>query len=161
MKKTFFVAVILAMSFMIAMSPEALAGKKQIPSGYVDMGLPSGTLWKNQNETGDLYSYDQAQAEFGKNMPTKEQYEELISVCQWTWMGDGYKVEGPNGQFIILPAAGSQICSDEAGSVDPYGYYWSSSSEGSRDSWRLFFDASEVVMIHHYRCGERSVRLVR
>jgi hypothetical protein len=28
-----------------------------VPQGYVDLGLPSGTLWKDQNEIAGLYTY--------------------------------------------------------------------------------------------------------
>lgn len=43
-------------------------------------------------------------------MPTKVQIEELCEECMWTWTTmdghDGYKVVGPNGNSIFLPAAG-------------------------------------------------------
>ena len=66
----------------------------------------------------------------GWRMPTAEQIDELLSECEWTWASlygvDGYKVTGPNGNFIFLPAAGYRDGSslDNAGA---YGYYWSSS----------------------------------
>ena len=42
-------------------------------SAYVDMNLPSGTLWKLVNESNEFY-----------------EYEELIKHCQWIWTGTGY-----------------------------------------------------------------------
>ena len=63
-------------------------------------------------------------------MPTIEEMDELKEKCTWTWTTlngvKGYKVVGPNGNSIFLPAAGSMHFSglDFAGS---YGYYMSSS----------------------------------
>ena len=43
-------------------------------------------------------------------MPTTEEQQELINNCTWTWTTqngvNGYKVTGPNGNSIFLPAAG-------------------------------------------------------
>ncbi|MCQ2271186.1 MAG: hypothetical protein MJZ72_00120 [Bacteroidales bacterium] len=38
---------------------------------YVDLGLPSGTKWKDKNESG-FYDYDAAVRSFGSKLPTKE-----------------------------------------------------------------------------------------
>ena len=50
-----------------------------LAQGYVDLGLPSGTLWRNSNEGGDYarYTYDEAISRFGNKLPTKQQLEEL------------------------------------------------------------------------------------
>ncbi len=38
-----------------------IGGKtKQVEEGYVDLGLPSGTLWKAENEDCGLITYDNA-----------------------------------------------------------------------------------------------------
>lgn len=57
-------------------------------------------------------SYDVARAQWGYpwRMPTKAEFEELKTRCTWTWMAyrgiDGFKVTGPNGNAIFLPATG-------------------------------------------------------
>lgn len=132
-----------------------------VPAGYVDLGLPSGTLWKDQNEAGGFYSYDQAMAKFGSSLPTKEQLEELKNSCRWTWNGNGYKVEGPSGESVVLPAAGCRNCDGSAGSVGSYGYYWSSTPDGSEYAWGLYFYSGGVNVNYDGRCRSRSVRLVR
>ena len=50
-----------------------------LSQGYVDLGLPSGTLWRNANEGGNdaHYTYDEAIRIYGHNLPTKQQIEEL------------------------------------------------------------------------------------
>ena len=129
--------------------------------GYVDLGLPSGTLWKDQNEAGGFYSFDQAMAKFGSSMPTKEQLEELKNSCRWTWNGNGYKVEGPSGESIVLPAAGYRYCDGSVLYVGSNGYYWSSTPDGSEYAWGLYFRSGKVSMYGYGRCSSLSVRLVR
>ena len=63
-------------------------------------------------------------------MPTTAEQQELIDNCKWNWTTqngvNGYKVTGPNGNSIFLPAAGwmsgGTLYSAGSGSV-----YWSSS----------------------------------
>ncbi len=128
--------------------------------GYVDLGLPSGTLWKAENEDCGLIKYDQAVNFYGNSLPTKEQWEELKNSCLWTWTGNGYKVKGKSGESITLPAAGSRDCNGTLYYVGSYGYYWSSTPDGLERAWSLYF-GSGVGMLHDGRCNSRSVRLVR
>ena len=128
---------------------------------YVDLGLPSGTLWKDKNEEGGFYTYEQAMADFGSGLPTKEQFEELKSSCQWTWMGNGYDVVGPNGNKVFFPAAGCRGCFGSVLLVGSYCYYWSSTPDGPDEAWNLYFGSSRVYMGSTNRCYGLSVRLVR
>lgn len=82
---------------------------------YVDLGLPSRTLWSIDYEKLDgnrLYlPYEKAEC---MKIPTKEQWEELINFCQWEWYyGDFYKsgllscrCVGPNGQILEFDVTG-------------------------------------------------------
>jgi hypothetical protein len=133
-----------------------------IPQGYVDLGLPSGTLWKDQNEIAGLYTYEQAMEKFGNELPTKEQLEELQTSCRWTWTGSGYRVEGPNGETITLPADGRRF--GATGTVyfaGSDGGYWSSTPSGAEEAWDLHFTSEEVNMSVYGRRSGLSVRLVR
>lgn len=65
-------------------------------------------------------------------MPTKEEQDELLTKCTWTWKSqngvNGYTVVGPNGNSLFLPAAGERYISI----IDHLGHrgnYWSSSLE--------------------------------
>ena len=129
--------------------------------GLVDLGLPSGTLWKDKNEEGGFYTYDQAVSKFGDKLPTKEQFEELKNSCQWTWNGSGYKVVGPSGNSIVLPAAGYRGCDGSVHSVGSGGYYWSSTPDGSEYAWNLHFISGRLYMSNYSRCCGLSVRLVQ
>ncbi len=56
--------------------------------------------------------YDAARANWGGTwrLPTASEIEELLYKCKWEWTTqgghNGYKVTGPNGNSIFLPAAG-------------------------------------------------------
>ena len=132
--------------------------------GYVDLGLGSGTLWRNQDESGVCYTYEDALNKFGDNLPSKWQFEELKSACRWTWNGSGYKVTGPNGNSIFLPAAGWCWCdSRKVNSVGIAGKYWSSTPNGSDLVWTFNFSNESVSGVYggFKRCNGYSVRLVQ
>ena len=98
-------------------------------------------------------------------MPTKAERDELRTKCTWEWKElngkKGYKVTGPNGNFIFLPAAGCRLDSslDGAGSR---GDYWSSSlvASDSDGACVLGFDSSFVGWDGYGRYYGRSVRAV-
>ena len=140
-----------------------LKRQELLAQGYVDLGLPSGTLWKNQNEGGDnaRYTYDDAMDKFGNKLPTKQQLEELKNKCTWTWIGNGYKVTGPNGKSITLPAAGRRNCNGDVNFVGMSGYCWSSTPLNSVYAWYLLFGSSKVDMGNYSRCHGIAVRLVQ
>ena len=77
-------------------------------------------------------SDDAATVNWGNSwrMPTYKEQVELSDKCTWTWTTrngvKGYKVVGPNGNSIFLPAAGSQDDSSVTG-AGSFGYYWSAS----------------------------------
>ncbi len=129
-------------------------------TGYTDLGLPSGTIWKNFNATG-FYTYDEAVSQFGNRLPTKEQWEELKAECQWSWNGSGYKVTGPYGNSIVLPASGYRGCDGSVFNVGSNGMYWSSTPIDSDGAWGLNFFSGGVYMYSYIRCFGRSVRLVQ
>ncbi len=139
---------------------EKIQKSKQIPKGYVDLGLPSGTLWKVENETCGHVTYDQACSFYGSDLPTIEQLRELKDNCLWSWQGDGFKVKGKNGESIFMPAAG--YC-NRVGSilyVGRYGDYWSSTPNGSDEAWELDFGSSGVSIRSCTRHDGQSIRLV-
>jgi len=73
---------------------------------YIDLGLPSGTLWASDylRENGDYVFLPKGNAaKF--NLPTKTQFEELISHCEASIeTEDSYymKFLGINGNFIKI-----------------------------------------------------------
>ena len=87
---------------------------------YFDLG-------KNISDT----QYDAAHANWGGGwrLPIKAELDELKRKCTWTWTTrgghNGYKVTGPNGNSIFLPAAGYRagaLCCN----IGKSGLYWDS-----------------------------------
>lgn len=70
--------------------------------------------------TTDTYktAYDIANAVYGGKvtLPTAADFEELFSLCTSEWTEQdgvtGFKLTGPNGNSIFLPAAGSRVMND-------------------------------------------------
>lgn len=138
---------------------------KYIPQGYVDLDLPSGTLWKDDNEKG-YYTYEQAVRQFGPQLPTKNQLEELVSKCTWEWKGGGYIITGKNGKSIYLAAAGlipwtlkdNQVC--RVGDTGVYASGTPYTSAGSKDLYGLFFGRGMIKVAEMGGTNKISVRLV-
>lgn len=131
-----------------------------LPKGYIDLGLPSGTLWKEENEDDQFYSYEAIVAKYGNALPTKEQFDELRQLCTWTWIGFGYKVVGPNGAVLIMPSSGYQHCDGTIHYEGAYGNYWSQTLEKENNAWFLYLDLEEARVYSGENCNGRSARLV-
>lgn len=77
--------------------------------GYIDMGFPSGTKWKSQNET-QRCSFDNALKIYNNSvLPSDKQWQELSDWCNWKWYERdgiyGYVLTSKiNGNSIFLPA---------------------------------------------------------
>ena len=98
-------------------------------------------------------------------MPTDAEFDELCNKCTWTWTSQGghkgYKVTGPNGNSIFLPAAGFRDGTDRF-DVGEYGSFWSStlSSSSSYDACGLSFGSGGHDTYDLYRSFGQSVRPV-
>ena len=128
----------------------------------VDLGLPSGTMWKANNENG-YYNYNEAIKKFSKHLPTKKQWEELVNYCYWYWDGRGYKITGKNGQYIYMPADGCRVyqANNEICRVGINGVYSSSTPDGQNASYGLFFGDKKIIKISPMNpYNGLSVRLV-
>ena len=130
---------------------------------YVDLGLPSGTLWCETTENG-LYTQNEAIKKFGNSMPIVSELRELYEKCEWTIVGNQYKVTGPNGNFILLSANG---CGDSYSGyrVGEYGCYWSSTITGqnyNNENGLGFYISEKYYFMWNYEPeSTMSVRLVK
>ena len=117
---------------------------------YIDLGLPSRTLWSTDYEKLDRkYLYlPYEKAEYLK-IPTKEQWEELKTSCKWEYDIDNLydfircRCVGPNGQILKFERTGRII------------------TEGNVDNWEAFFwieddsDLNEKNSIHMFNYGKK------
>ena len=160
-----------------AVKKQAVEEPQPAEEQFVDLGLPSKTLWAKSNvgasvpeEYGNFYawgetttktsftwetytlcggtettpydigssivgtSYDVATAVMGDDwcMPTLNQYDELVKECTFDLRSlngvVGYKITGPNGNYIFLPLAGYKYDSSYKYNTTR-GYYWSGTSD--------------------------------
>ena len=191
---------------------------------WVDLGLPSGTLWATCNlgadspeESGDYVSWgemspkdyyswttykwcngsatsltkyctnpsygsgffdgkteldpedDAAYVNWGSSwrMPTKEQLQELVENCTWTWSTrngvNGQLGTGSNGNTIFLPAAG-YIWGGSNTDAGSWGNYWSRVvyPDYSFRAYDMRFDSNGLNWNHYeYRGCGMPIRAVR
>ena len=112
--------------------------RENVPVGYTDLGLPSGTLWKNTNEAG-YYTYRKAKRKFGNRLPTREQWVELKEYCRCEWDGNKFKMTGPSGNYITFTCTGYIV---EKVNKQDEGFYWSSTKSRKENSYfcQMTFD---------------------
>ena len=124
-----------------------------------------------EKSIGDIKgtSRDVAHVKWGGNwrMPTNAEFDELINKCTWIWTTQngkcGYRVTGPNGNSIFLPAAGLRFYGDPLSDDGSHGYYWSSTpkEEDTQDAYYFrFINDGYKATNWHYRGYGRTVRPV-
>ena len=124
---------------------------------------PRGIIGTDGNLTA---AYDAATVNWGGDwrMPTTAEQDELRKNCSWSWTSQngvkGYKVTGPNGNSIFLPAAGYRY-STSLSNAGSDGYYWSATPySGSSRAYYLCFDSLHNFWSSGYRYVGHTVRPV-
>ncbi len=123
----------------------------------------SKTYGNQMNDIKGNSQYDAARANWGGSwrLPTKKELEELRNKCTWTWTTQngvkGYKVTGPNGKSIFIPAAGYRY-GTSLGSDGYYGYYWSSTPYDYGYAYDLNFDDGYEYVDGSFRYDGQTVR---
>ncbi len=98
---------------------------------FLDMGLPSGTLWASdflRDEDGEIVYLPYAEAkELG--LPTKEQFVEMRDYCKsspvqkYNYLSSKYlSITGPSGEYIRLYPAGYEEANCIKGSENIYSW---------------------------------------
>lgn len=130
---------------------------------YVDLGLSVNWATCNVGASspegiGTFFTWDEANAKSWEGswmLPSAEQIEELCNQCTWQWANlndiDGYRVTGPNGNSIFLPAkkvSGLGFGKD--------GGFWSASL-GDPDEWA--FNCYYTKKMHEKYASYRNITL--
>lgn len=119
---------------------------------YVDLGLPSGTLWardyERENEEVLYLPYEKA-AKY--NIPTKEQWKELFECCRYYIRYQTIICVGPNGNSISFSGRGYQ----NGGRL--LDYTANSYTSGSVYLWFLDDEANMEKDIIYWRCRHNSL----
>lgn len=104
---------------------------------YVDLGLPSGTLWKAEDEDCGFINFDRACKFYGEFMPSKEQLNELVNSCLWIKEENGFRVTGKNGNSIFFPFTGFEDAQGKLWFRNGVATIWSSTRYDSEHGWML------------------------
>lgn len=136
---------------------------------YVDLGLPSRTLWSTDYEKDDndiMLYLPYERADYLK-IPTAEQWKELYSCCRWepTYYNHGrlslVKCIGPNGNIIQFTKTGRKNA--DIISNDYEAFFWLELNENKNqsahiDSWDKGWQWKITDMFSGYHLPVRLVR---
>ena len=157
MKKFFFLFIAGVLSCAVVNAQDV-----QMDMRYVDLGLPSGILWAEENEPG-VYTFEETVEKFrGKDMPSMEEFRELVDNCTWTWNGTGYTIVGPSGDSILLPLLPIKDCQGHMENNPTTGRYWSAEVYDELEGWGLYFDENKVwTTMSFIKCMALPVRKIQ
>lgn len=136
---------------------------------YIDLGLPSGTLWAKEFEhNGDEVHYLPYCDASTLSLPTEEQWNELLSFCRWefTYVNNHsikYDCIGPNGKVITFKSYGFHKV-DKIREQGERIYFWlkDPSEEPDKKLVYMFYDRGEIKTISKSFMGFKyPVRLVQ
>ena len=100
---------------------------------YVAENVPLSKYSTSDGKTTLDAEDDVATVKWGKKcrMPSRTEFLELLNECNWTLLTQGWRVTGPNGNSIFIPASGFR---GEDGLLrSDGGYYWTSSVFGNTE----------------------------
>lgn len=139
---------------------------------FVDLGLPSKTLWANKNvgankitDSGSNETWANANLLTGESgvifvsgrIPSKDEFNELRKLCQWQWTSNGdtsgYRVIGPNGNSIFLPNTSNNGSSSYGGAYTKFvdkSAYWTSSKHETLSNCVWLFTMSQYETVIQY-----------
>ena len=129
---------ILGEAYLILVDESKEVEEEETPEGYVDLDLPSGTLWatvpeyNSMNEHG-LFSFEFATAlGYTGHIPSRFQWDELLEYTEYSIT----TVDGVNGCKLVSKENGNELFIPIQGFVDESGNY--RSDWGSYMSSTLF-----------------------
>ena len=156
---------------------ETKTKKKNIYICYFDLKKGSEKFITYNNEGGKTSircsKRDVAWVKWGHKwaIPTKDQADELVRECTWTWMkyngANGFAVTGPNGKSLFMPAAGLLYTGldnvNEFLSVGSLAWYWTSDldKDDSASAYSISFFQKKAEVQTQVRPNGVSVRPVR
>jgi len=134
-------------------------------ANYIDYTYIKYTL---NGDTELLVADDAANVNWGERwrMPGKEQLDELVENCTWTWCdgesvqyngknAKGYIITGNNGNTIFLPAEGLMNFGTSNFGNNVSGYYWSrtlypeKTSDGYSQAYNIYFNVYRGYSVSH------------
>ncbi len=134
---------------------------------YVDLGLPSGTLWSADYEKeGGEVKYMRFSESQDYNIPTKNQWEELCTICKWEriWIDNNtFRTDciGPKGKISFYPTG---EITNELIVYPGICYFWLNESTDSLEKATSYIGYHNGVILStttNYLGYKLPIRLVR
>lgn len=160
-------------AILLLFCTSSIIGQINLPpaKGYVDLGLPSGTKWKELNEEG-FFTHDEALTKYGPKLPSADQWRELATYCEWEWQGSGFLLTSVfNKNSLFLPSDGFIKCNGVKETSNSFCSYWTrdkfwNSSAGAYVAWSYswyYYDSSANTrqLSDDRLCFRFHVRLVQ
>lgn len=145
-------------------------GETEVKSVYDDEHYSHGEL-SNQvpkrmgNIAGSKYDAASEKQRTSWQMPSSEQWQELIDYCDWKWTTyqghHGCKFTGPNGNIIFIPACGEKYRPGDWFEKEERGVYWASNlnNEGKTYLFKFHHNARWVESSSSFSPG-LSIRAI-
>ena len=136
---------------------------------FVDLGLPSGTLWavdyERENGAIKYLPYDRVST---LSIPTEEQWKELFDTCRWNYRNQSgankyFICIGPNGNCIRFSCYGS-IQNGEFATDRDYALFWitDKGNEIQKSCVSMnYFQSMNILQRKLYKGYRLPIRLVR
>ena len=112
---------------------------------YVDLGLPSGTLWSNDylKEDDEIVYLPYGKAE-KMNIPTEEQWNELVKCCKFEYYFNHFDIwkvlcVGPNGNELYFIKKG-MIKTDVLGDFGEIDFWLKDNGESYEKQCARFYN---------------------
>lgn len=135
---------------------------------YVDLGLPSGTLWAADYEEldGERLYLPYCKAEKMK-LPTQEQWEELRENCHWKYKPEsssswgGTRCVGPNGNELFFTNTGRRLFKSESIESSSSAFFWLEDNGDSNYKHKVSIDSTVRKIDVSFSGYRLPIRLVR
>ena len=131
---------------------------------YVDLGLPSGTLWAKdyEKEEGDIIMY----LPYGKasrlNIPTEEQWNELRNLCRWEFEINSLIIEnlhkakcvGPNGNILEFKITGKKNIDKKSDGCEVFFWLLNNKEDNDKYAIRMCKYHNQIGQTNKEKCFE-------
>ena len=131
---------------------------------FIDLGLPSGTLWsldfeKNSNE----FIYAPYESTTILEIPTLEQCSELFSNCKFSKKDGLIYCIGPNGKYIKFALAGYKEIANEPATYTVASVFWINNCNEKADNTARILNMRglEKDTYKEFSGNKLPIRLVR
>ena len=135
---------------------------------FVDLGLLSGTLWSADFEKdGEKVKYLPYAEAVKYNIPTKDQFRELLESCHWeikyiNSTSREFTCIGPNGNHIVFRSKGYMLAETCRDFEKIYFWVKSETETSSKEVAYLYYHSGEIKKIVEMFSGNMlPLRLVK